>query len=129
MADTNKPKKRRIIRKVETVREKAEKISALPAKKPGILRLAGRYITKPFRPIGRQFAKLGRFKFFRVIGLILVPRYFRNSWKELRLVTWPTRRETLQLTLAVIIFAVIFGALITVVDIGLDKVFKQVLLN
>lgn len=129
MAETAKPK-RRIVKKAETVRQKTEK-SALPKpeKKTGVLRLALQYIAAPFKWIGRQFAKLGRFKPFRILGRILWPTYFRNSWKELRQVTWPTRRETWQLTLAVIIFSIIFGAIIAVVDYGLDKGFKQLIIK
>ena len=87
------------------------------------------YIAAPFKWIGHQLAKLGRFKVVRVIGQIVWPKYFRNSWKELRLVTWPNRRETWQLTLAVIIFSVIFGVIIAVVDFGLDKAFKQLIIK
>jgi preprotein translocase subunit SecE len=60
---------------------------------------------------------------------VIVPRYFRNSWAELRRVTWPGRKETRQLTSAVLVFAVIFGILIATVDYGLDKVFKKVILK
>jgi preprotein translocase SecE subunit len=129
VAETSKPK-RRIVKKAETVREKTEK-SALPKpeKKTGVLRLALRYIGAPFRWIGKTLAKLGRFKPLRVLGRILWPTYFRNSWKELRQVTWPTRRETWQLTFAVIIFSIIFGLLIAVVDYGLDKGFKQLIIK
>ncbi|HSX16984.1 MAG TPA: preprotein translocase subunit SecE [Patescibacteria group bacterium] len=129
--ESDKPK-RRVIKKAETsVREKAEisQKEASQPKKKGVLRLTGRFIGAPFRFIGRPFAKLGKFKVFRFIGRILLPTYFRNSWKELRQVTWPNRRESWQLTSAVIIFAVIFGVMIAVVDYGLDKVFKQVLLK
>jgi preprotein translocase SecE subunit len=133
VAETAKPK-RRMVKKAETVREKAEKSAQpKPPKKTGPLSLALRYIAAPFRWIGRLFAKLGRFlgryKVFRVIGKILWPTYFRNSWKELRQVTWPTRRETWRLTLAVIIFSIIFGVLIAVVDYGLDKLFKQLIIK
>ena len=133
MADTPKPK-RRLVRKAETVREKTEKASVVkPKKEKGIVRLSLGYIGLPFRWIGRLIAKLGRFlgkyKVFRVIGRILWPTYFRNSWKELRQVTWPTRRETWQLTLAVIIFSVIFGVLVAIVDYGLDKLFKQLIIE
>jgi len=122
--------KRRMIKQVETIREKTEK-SARPAKvkKQGVLRLTLGYIAAPFVWIGRRLAKVGRLKPFRIIGYILWPKYFRNSWKELRLVTWTTRRETWQLTLAVIIFSVVFGVIIAIVDFGLDKAFKQVLLK
>ena len=61
----------------------------------------------------------------RVLGL----RVIRNSWRELRTVTWPAPKESFRLTGAVIVFAVIFGAFIAVVDYGLDKVFKQILLK
>ena len=129
MAEPAKPK-RRMVKKAETVREKAEKSARpVPAKKKGVLRLTLGYIGKPFRWIGRKLAKLGRFKLFRIIGKILWPAYFRNSWKELKQVTWPTRRETWQLTLAVIIFSIIFGVIIAVVDYGLDKLFKQVIIK
>ncbi|PID30544.1 preprotein translocase subunit SecE [Candidatus Saccharibacteria bacterium] len=79
----------------------------------------------PLRPIGhllRWVANLPPFRFlWRLIGL----NYIRASFGELRLVTWPTFRESMRLTGAVIIFSIIFGAIIAVVDYGLDKVFKQ----
>jgi preprotein translocase SecE subunit len=120
-----------MVKKAQTVREKAEnsqKKTDKP-KKAGVIGLTGRFIAAPFRLIGRPIAKLGRFKVFRVIGRILWPTYFRNSFKELKQVTWPDRRQSWQLTSAVIIFAVIFGVMISIVDYGLDKVFKQVLLK
>jgi len=136
--DTTKPDKRakdskparRMVKKAETVRDVTEK-SQQPAqpKKQGALSLAGHYIAVPFKIIGKPFKKLGRFKVFRVLGLILLPPYFRNSWKELRQVTWPNRRESWQLTSAVIIFSIIFGVIIALVDYVLDKVFKEVLLK
>jgi len=81
-----------------------------------------RFILKPFktRParfIGRLFSK------------ILLFNYFRTSWHELRQVTWPGRKETLQLTFAVFIFAISFGLMIAVVDYGLSKLFQEVLLK
>ncbi len=125
----DKPK-RRMVKKAETVREQALKAQEQgQANKQGIVRLTAHYIAAPFRFIGRPLTKLKRFKLFRIIGHILVPPYFRNSWKELKQVTWPGARESWQLTSAVIIFATIFGVMIAVVDYGLDKLFKQVLLK
>ncbi len=124
--------KRRIRPAEETIREKTVK-SAENATKPTRGGKVWRVTTSPFRWIGRGLAKafhpLGRFKVFRVIGFILVPPYFRNSWKELRQVTWLSGRESRRLTFAVIVFALIFGLLVALVDYGLDKVFKQVLLK
>jgi hypothetical protein len=51
-----------------------------------------------------------------------------SAWKELRQVTWPGRKETRQLTLAVFVFATVFGLMVTLTDYGLDKVFKKVIL-
>ncbi|HSX30074.1 MAG TPA: preprotein translocase subunit SecE [Candidatus Saccharimonadales bacterium] len=128
-----KPNKRRIVKPAETVREKTEKAMSQESKKRGIVWLTLGYIAVPFKIIGRLLAGLGhflgRFKVFRVIGRILLPRYVRQSWKELRLVTWPSQREAIQLTGAVLLFSAIFGVLIAIVDFGLDKLFKQVLLK
>ena len=64
----------------------------------------------------------------KVLSLI-VPRYFVNSWREVRQVAWPARKETWRLTLAVFIFAAIFGALVSGVDKGLDEIFKKLVLR
>ena len=129
MADKSASPKRRIVKPAETVREKAAKAANQAPKKGGIVRLTLQYISVPFRIIGRPLAKLGRFKAVRVIGLIVWPRYFRNSWKELRQVTWPKWMESVRLTGAVLLFSAIFGVLIALVDYVLDKLFKQVLLK
>lgn len=130
--EKTKSKNRRIRPATETVREKTAK-SAEKADTPTKRSLIWRGFTAPFRFIGRGLAKIGRtlgkFKFFRVLGRILVPYYFRNSWKELRLVTWPNGKLTRQLTLAVMLFAIVFGAFVALLDFGLDKLFKEVLLK
>jgi preprotein translocase SecE subunit len=114
--------------KKSTMREVTEK-SAEKDNKPKRRSKILKIIAKPFRPIGRFFIRIERWKPIHLIGLVIVPRYFRNSAKELRLVTWPNRRETRRLTTAVLIFAIIFGVLIALVDYGLDKIFKKVILK
>ena len=123
--EANQPRR---IRKIDTVREKVEKTTAA-SEKPRRLNRTRRAAGSPFRVLGLGFRELGRFKPFHILGLILVPRYFRNSWKELRQVTWTSRRDTRRLTLAVIMFATVFGVMVALVDFGLDKAFKQVLLK
>ena len=83
----------------------------------------------PLKQIGHGLRWFFRLRVIRFIGRILGLSYLHGSWQELRQVTWPTKREGRRLTTAVIIFSVIFGALIAVVDYGLDKLFKQVLLK
>jgi preprotein translocase SecE subunit len=110
-----------------------------------VVRIFFRGFFWPIKMIGRGFAWLGHrpplkqighairwffnLRFMRFLGRILGFSYIRSSLQELRLVTWPTRREGRRLTTAVIIFSVVFGALIALVDYGLDKLFKQVLLK
>ena len=132
MAQEEQKKPKRRVRKVETVREKNEK--ALKGEGSISKRQAvWQGFTAPVRVVGRGFGfigqKLGKFKVFRIIGRILWPYYFRNSWKELRQVTWPTGKQTRQLTIAVLAFSLVFGGIIFAIDFGLDKLFKEVLLK
>jgi preprotein translocase SecE subunit len=129
MADTTDPKpKKRLVKKAETVREKAERVTTETAQ-PRRLHKTKRRIGAPFRLIGRIGRRLNKIKFFRIIGYIIVAPYFRNSFRELKHVTWPKFRESIRLTSAVILFAAVFGILVALVDFLLDKVFKQVLLK
>ena len=83
----------------------------------------------PLKQIGHGLRWFFLLKPIRFLGKILGLGYFRDSWRELKLVTWPKRRESFRLTRAVIMFAVVFGIMIAIVDYGLDKLFKQVLLK
>ncbi len=59
----------------------------------------------------------------------LTPKFIREAWKEIRLVTWPNARETFRLTMAVFIFAVIFAVIVGTLDYGLDKLFREVIIK
>lgn len=133
MAD-QKPKTRRL-KKTETVRQKAVKSTDQPEKRRRLRRTAST-AAKPLR----RAAHLGRKEYYlplpdNRVGRFLnkrryvIPRFFREAWQELRQVTWPSRKETWKLTLAVFIFALVFGSLVAGVDYGLDKLFKQVILK
>lgn len=124
-----KPAKKRRVRNPETFRERAIKASEAPSKEGRGLKASATKAASPLKPVGRQAARLGRVKPLRLVGRILLPRYLRNSWQELRKVEWPSRRESFRLTFAVLVFAAIFGAAIAVVDLGLDKVFRNILLK
>jgi len=128
MAENADTPKRRTAKKAETVREKTEK-AAENSKKPRRLQATTHKAGAPVRATRKGLGKLGKFKPLRIIGLILVPPYFRNSWKELKQVTWPKRRESFRLMFAVVAFAAVFGSLVAALDFGLDKVFKEVLLK
>ena len=136
MATSNlKPKKPRIRKTAPTVRELAE---ASSVKRETPKRRRG---WSPLRQLKRSFAWLAQSDSFipralrAILGPLgkilrkLVPRYFINSWYELKKVTWPGRKETWRLTAAVFGFAIIFGVLIYFVDLALDKLFKLTVLR
>lgn len=123
-----KKQKRQLKAAPVTLREQSEQAQAKSAK-PKTRSRIGRIISAPFRFIGRLFRPLGKFKFFRVIGYIFAPPYIRSAFKELRLVTWPNAKQTRQLTFAVIIFSLVFGVLAAIVDFGLDRLFRSVILK
>lgn len=99
--------------RLRTVATKAKR----PLKK---IRLPQNKVTAPIRKAGRGSR--------RVLGW-LVPRYFINSWREVKQVTWPSRRETWRLTGAVFVFAIVFGVMIAAVDKGLDVLFRNLVLK
>lgn len=49
-----------------------------------------------------------------------VPRYFVESIREIRRVTWPSRRESLKMTTAVIVFTAVFTIFAVIVDAFFD---------
>ncbi len=59
----------------------------------------------------------------------IIPKFIREAFKEIRLVTWPDARTTTKLSVAVIIFATVFAIVVSLVDYGFGKIFKKVFLN
>jgi len=137
MADSpSKPTKKRRIKPVETVRERNQKVSTAPPKAPRRVSGVARRVTQPIKA-AHQFGqktyfipmpdnRLGRFLNKRRYW---IPKYFRESWRELKEVAWPDRKQTSQLSFAVFVFAIVFGVLVAVTDYGLDRIFKRILLK
>lgn len=107
---------------VESQTQQGQAPKSVRIKKLSIPRLFG-FLRPVFRILGLVLAP-----FKKILGW-LVPRYFINAWREVKQVTWPTRRETWRLTFAVFLFALIFGSLIAGVDKLLDEFFKKVILK
>jgi preprotein translocase SecE subunit len=132
---TKKTAKRRLRAPEETVRQRQSSLAS-KAEQPrrGLVRSFFRVLGWPFRRFAalplwkarwfKPFRKIGRW-----IGLVVWPPYFRNSVRELTLVTWPDFKQTWRLTFAVLGFAAVFGLLIAGVDYGLDRLFKDILLK
>jgi len=130
-----KSRKKRV-RRAPTLREQAKMVHIESEKEGKQSRIrrgfskVGQFLSKTritHNPITKFLARIGRF----IIKILkwLVPKYFVNAWREVRLVTWPSRRETWRLTMAVFIFAVVFGAMVAGVDKVLDIIFKKVVLK
>lgn len=137
MADepTNSGDRKRTVKNPETFRERALKAN-IEDDKPQSRTVAAasiKEIFKPVRTFGQTLAKVSVFKPLhrplRIIGKIVFPTYFRKSWQELKLVTWPSWKLSVRLTYAVLIFAVVFGAAVAIIDVGLDAIFKKILLK
>lgn len=115
-AEGEKVTKRRKLRTVASTPIKSAQRGLFKAAKPFNFLLRP-LRTRPVRFIGRILSK------------VLFVGYFVNSWRELRKVTWPNRKQTIQLTFAVFVFAIIFAVFVSVVDFGLDKLFRKVFLS
>ncbi len=133
MAEKDTPKVR-TLRKVETVRQRADK--STPKPKTRRLRAAKARISKPFKvvaTIGKKEYYLpmpaNKFGNFLNKRRSLMPSYFIDSFKELRQVVWPNRKTTVQLSAAVFMFAIFFSLIVTLTDYGLEKVFKQLIIK
>jgi preprotein translocase SecE subunit len=137
VAEAKKPKigKPRV-RKAPTLREQAAlaRSKAETDKKPGKVRSQTTKVGAALRktrvtrnPVTKLLARIGRW-ILRVLRWT-TPKYFINAWREVRLVTWPSRSETWRLTFAVFIFALVFGAMVAGVDKVLDIIFKKIILK
>lgn len=61
----------------------------------------------------------------RTNPLTALPDYFKGSWEELKLVHWPTRRNTWIMTGAVIAFTLLLVTIILLLDAGFNWAFEQ----
>lgn len=55
--------------------------------------------------------------------------YFVNSWREVRKVKWPDRKTSWKLTFTVVAFSLIFALFTAAIDIGFEKLAKQIFLK
>ena len=122
-------------KKTQSLRQTIDS-SASKAPKKRRLKSGASSVSKPIKKAfhnGRQeyHIPLPDNKTGRVLGkrVRIIPKYFRESWVELKQVVWPDRKTTVKLTTAVIIFAIVFGIAITIVDFGLDKLFRILILE
>lgn len=102
--------------------------------KPKRIRKAAKSAVKPVGIVGdtltREFHVLPQKQNpgFSTKSRKITPSYFRNSWTELRKVEWPNFKNTWKLVFAVFVFAIGLGIAISLLDFGLEKLFRQIIL-
>lgn len=119
-------------RKLKPAKEKLSSRGKSKASKIKSGRSANRFAkTKGFLARGKKKFQmpLPDNRLGRLMGkrIRIVPGFIGNAWLEIRQVTWPSRKETFKLALAVFIFSTVFGSFVAAVDYGLDKLFKEVI--
>jgi len=97
--------------------------------------------VKFFRPAGKKIAeitnkvtepvrKTGAWKWLRKYVLRSPFRgYIASSWRELKHVTWPDRKTSIKLTGVVIAFTLIFVAFTALLDLGFERVAREIFLK
>lgn len=111
-SETNDKKSLKNAKKLAKLEKKAEKIAAKKAKKA-----SGEKSKNP----------LIRFLLFITTPIRAFFRYLAESWQELKQVRWPNRKMTWKLVFAVILYTVIFAALIMVLDALFTLLFNNLL--
>jgi len=137
MADTKKqpPKKPSRRKAPETVRERAERQANKQLKSDSKSRIwhpfrsIKKVSNKEFNPVKLPDNKYGKVLGKRIRISRIIPKFFREAWAELKNVTWPSRREAVRLTGAVVIFAVIFAIFVQTLDFIFDRVVKVIILK
>ncbi len=56
-----------------------------------------------------------------------ITNYFKDSLKELRKVTWPTKNQAVKLTIIVLVFCVVFMVALGVTDYILNQLYELLL--
>ncbi len=118
------------------------KLEREKAKQPRRLKSKTKQVKKPIGGIQKFIRKvLGPFSFLlwpfkqepvkkvlRFFGKILFINYIIASFKEVQQVTWPNRKETIKLTTAVILFAIVFAAIVAGADWVIDKTLREIII-
>jgi preprotein translocase SecE subunit len=118
-SEKDEAKKPKAAKKQQTVRERTQ---TAPKQRGRQLRNTAHRASGPIRKLaflGKPLKFLGRF----------VPGFLKGAWQEIRLVTWPDARQTMRLTFAVFIFAVVFATIVGVLDYVIGEIFREVIIR
>lgn len=71
--------------------------------------------------------KKDRKPFILIRPLVYFFRYLRDSWREIRQVRWPSRKATWKLFFAILIYTLLFGAIIMLLDVFFTWLFNLII--
>ena len=116
---------------VDTVTSLADRAKFVVALAVVIAGLVGFYMLEGQPAIARVGSVLAGLLVGAVIAAFSEPgrRFFgfaRDSWNETRRVVWPSRKETIQMTMTVFVFVIIMGLFFLSVDTLLAWIVKMV---
>lgn len=118
-ADKKRVKKSEIIKQPKLKRD-----SAIKKKTSKALGSTGSFLMRTYT-IPTPDNKIGR-----LLGkTIRPPKYFRDSWTELKKVSWPSRGQTIRFTVAVFIFSGFFALITALADYGFTKAVERIILK
>lgn len=58
-----------------------------------------------------------------------ISRYFQESLEEMKKVTWPTKKETYNYTILVIVISLVVAAFLGILDYFLNLGFKELIIQ
>jgi preprotein translocase subunit SecE len=119
---------------VEIVSSLADRIKIVLGIVAVVAGLAGFYLLAGQPMVVRVLSVLGGLIAGSLIAWFSVPgqRLFafgKDSWSETRRVVWPTRKETVQMTLTVFVFVVVMAIFLWLIDKTLEWVLYDLLLG
>lgn len=111
-----------------TVVKTTPKTTAAKAAQPATNKHVAKQVAKPGKSPKRVTDHVDSEPLAIVKPFIAMGHYFRDSWHELRQVQWPNRRATWKMTLGVVIFCAIVGAIVLVADWASQWIIQEVIL-
>lgn len=77
--------------------------------------------------IGQKTTKSAKKPFILIRPIVYFGRYIRDSWREIRQVRWPSRKATWKLFLAILVYTLLFVAVIMLLDALFTWLFETVI--
>ena len=114
----------------ESVKNAAESTNVATAEKPAKVSKTDKKLNKKAKK-SQKISQQGDEKPLKSVFILARPlvafgRCLRDSWRELRMVRWPSRGATWKMTLAVLVYCAIFIIFIVLLDLFFTFIFNLI---